>query len=297
MFSFPKFKFRRSENFMDAPWPRHDPDPVVLRQQRIALFLAVSVLFHVLLLLLELPQHPDITNGSAQAFHQERLTVRLAQSAPPAPKAEIEAEPKPTPRPQKPVPKRPPVIALPTPAPDSPRVPAAPPPPPPTPPDYAKPIDMMSMVNMARARRQAADAAAARENAQAAASDGEPSAGDRAQAGLARNLASLSNPRGGTSGVFQILNKGTRTAQFAFNGWTPGAGQKWRETIDVDAGNLGDVDLAIVRRMIELIRSHYNGDFNWESHRLGRTVVMSARPQDQAELEQFLLREFPEFRR
>ena len=54
----------------------------------------------------------------------------------------------------------------------------------------------------------------------------------------------------------------------------------------------GDVDLAIVKRMIELIRTHYNGDFRWDSHYLGRVVVLSARPDDQVELEAFLVREF-----
>ena len=49
---------------------------------------------------------------------------------------------------------------------------------------------------------------------------------------------------------------------------------------------------AMVRRMIELIRTHYTGDFNWESHRLQRVVVLSARKEDQGELEDFLMREF-----
>jgi hypothetical protein len=48
----------------------------------------------------------------------------------------------------------------------------------------------------------------------------------------------------------------------------------------------------LVRKMIELIRSHYQGDFNWESHRLGRVIVLSARIEDNAELEAFLIREF-----
>ena len=55
--------------------------------------------------------------------------------------------------------------------------------------------------------------------------------------------------------------------------------------IEVDAGPDGDVELAIVRRMIALIREHYTGDFNWESQRLGRVVVLSAAPADNAELE------------
>ena len=44
--------------------------------------------------------------------------------------------------------------------------------------------------------------------------------------------------------------------------------------------------------MIELIRTHYPGDFSWESRRLGRVVTLSARPQDSQELEAFLKKEF-----
>ncbi|MEJ0049285.1 MAG: hypothetical protein WDN04_26630 [Rhodospirillales bacterium] len=279
---------------MDTPWPRHDPDPVVQRRQRIALFLVMSVLIHVAVLLVQFPQRFDMGAPTGQAFHQERLTVRLAQPSAPAPKAVAEPEPQPTPRrPPRPTPPRTPVLAVPTPSPQSPRVAVQPAPQP----DYARPMDMMAMVNMARARRAAADAAAARENAEASGLQNEPSADEIAQANLNRNLQTLNNARAGTSGIFTILNKGTRTAQFSFNGWTPGVGNKFHQVIEVDAGNLGDVDLAIVRRMIEVIRSHYSGDFNWDSHRLGKVVVMSARPQDQAELEQFMLKEFPEFRR
>jgi hypothetical protein len=44
--------------------------------------------------------------------------------------------------------------------------------------------------------------------------------------------------------------------------------------------------------MIELIRNYYQGDVNWESQRLGQVVVISARLEDTAELEEFLKREF-----
>ena len=73
---------------------------------------------------------------------------------------------------------------------------------------------------------------------------------------------------------------------------SPEARSQWREVIEVDAGLGGNVELAMVRRMIDLIRGHYKGDFNWESHRLGRVVVMSARSEHQTELEDFLMREF-----
>ncbi len=65
-----------------------------------------------------------------------------------------------------------------------------------------------------------------------------------------------------------------------------------REFIEVDAGLNGDIERAVVQRMIELIRRYYSGNFNWESLRLGRTVVLSARPEHQQELEDFLIKEF-----
>jgi hypothetical protein len=44
--------------------------------------------------------------------------------------------------------------------------------------------------------------------------------------------------------------------------------------------------------MIEMIRREYTGDFNWESQRLGRVIVLSARLNDNAGLEAFLKDEF-----
>lgn len=44
--------------------------------------------------------------------------------------------------------------------------------------------------------------------------------------------------------------------------------------------------------MIEIIREQKPGDFVWESHRLHRNVTMSARPEDTAQLETFLMKEF-----
>jgi hypothetical protein len=117
------------------------------------------------------------------------------------------------------------------------------------------------------------------------------SGGDAATANLTRNLQSLSG-KGGTSGVFQILQKGHRSGQFAFRGWTTGGRSDWKEVIEVDAGPQGDIELAMVRKMIDLIRQHYQGNFNWESYRLGRVIVLSARVEDSAGLEAFLIREF-----
>jgi hypothetical protein len=44
--------------------------------------------------------------------------------------------------------------------------------------------------------------------------------------------------------------------------------------------------------MITLIRGYYKGDFNWQSQRLNKVVVLSARPDDNSGLEAFLMKEF-----
>ena len=96
----------------------------------------------------------------------------------------------------------------------------------------------------------------------------------------------------GTSGIFQILRIGPRTAEFSFRAWTTGQSNPRLQYIQVDAGPDGSVERAIIRRMIQLIREHYKEDFNWESHRLHRVVVLSAREKDTKGLEDFLMREF-----
>jgi hypothetical protein len=44
--------------------------------------------------------------------------------------------------------------------------------------------------------------------------------------------------------------------------------------------------------MIAIIREYEQEDFVWESRRLGRNVSLSARLTDNAELENFMMREF-----
>lgn len=149
------------------------------------------------------------------------------------------------------------------------------------------PTDMMSFVNAQRERRRLAEEADGRENAEAAARERGPSADEVAAATIKRNLQAP-----GTNGVFQITRKSVRTAAFVFRGWTTDAGNAKREFIEVDAGLNGDIERAVAQKMIELIRRYYTGNFNWESRRLGRTVVKSARPEDSADLEDFLISEF-----
>ena len=256
--------------------------------RRIAIGLGISFCLHVLFFVFA-PKRDNTQEIKAQES-QGPLVVRLSPAAKPSPPAAAQVSPAQSPsqtltppRPRTPLP--PTMMTVPSITPQA--TPLLPVPPvalaPPRSPEAA-PTDFMSMVNANRERRAAAEAAAGGRGR-------EPSADDIAMANINRNAQTL-RPRDGTSGVFQILSKGHRAAQFSFRGWTDDASNSRREVIDVDAGLNGNIELAIVRRMIALIRTHYQGNFNWDSHRLGRVVALSARIEDTAGLEEFMMREF-----
>lgn len=164
----------------------------------------------------------------------------------------------------------------------------------PPPKEQVEPLpDMATMINAARERRQKAEAAAAAENQSAEQGNRGLSPQERAEANVRHSMQKASGEHG-TNGVFQIVSKSVRMGTFTFRGWKVNT-NNWKQTVEVDAGLGGNIDLAMVRKMIEIIRTHYKGDFNWESQRLGRVVNLSARVQDSAELEAFMLEEFPEF--
>ena len=81
-------------------------------------------------------------------------------------------------------------------------------------------------------------------------------------------------------------------AEFLFFGWSNEAKRRQTQTIEVKRGNAPDIRIAVVRRMIGIIREDVDGDFTFRSARLGRDVQLSARLADNTELEQFMLREF-----
>jgi hypothetical protein len=252
---------------------------IVIRVRRIDAFALASVVLHAIIFSIPMRRPPPITGPVGP------MNVVIVEA--PRPPTEVVKPPEPEPA-VRPSTDRP-ILARRTPAPrDAPRVPAAPPVPEPVP-ATAPPVDMLAMIEARRAQRRAAEAASAR--GPPAPENAEPSSEQAALANLNRNLQTLTG-REGVGGVFQILHIGPRRGEFAFNGWRPDSQRKWREVIEVDAGFGGNVELTMVKRMIELIRTHYTGDFNWESHRLGRVVLLSARPEDSAGLEDFLMREF-----
>ena len=260
---------------------RRRPWRIVILVRRIDVAVALSLLVHLVLFALPGPKPPPPASAGAPPMQVVIAEPRVREPQPP------EETPQPLPRPiTKPTP-RPPTVASP-PRPVTRPTPSAPPQPQveptpteePTPrPTPAAPVDMMAAIEARRSARRAAEAARA----------GPP--GPPAEDAATRNLRTLTGGEG-VGGVFEILEKGTRRATFAFNGWRPESRGQWRTVIEVDAGLGGNVEVAIVRRMIELIREYYKEDFRWDSRRLDRVVTLSARPEDTAGLEEFLMKEF-----
>lgn len=243
----------------------------------------------------EIDTPPPIAASFIDLSEDENATSSMPASAPNPPPPEPE---KPKIEEPKPAPKSPPLPAQARPqtkpkAAEKPVKPKAPIPAkevaktkaPPQPPADA-PSDLSEYINQAKARRRAEGLFDTPDSAPAATAK-QLSADEIRMANIRRNLQ---NP--GTSGIFQIIRIGPRTAEFSFRAWTTGQTNPRLQTVHVEAGPDGNVELAIIRRMIQLIREHYKEDFNWESHRLHRVVVLSAREKDTAGLEEFLMREF-----
>ena len=270
---------------------------------------ALSVLLHVLMLgkwlpQVHLPSLDELTPGETSSS----LVVQLAPPASPPPalrSAPAErAAPRPAPAPvphpapaaaPRPRPAPPPVMALDQPAPAA----SAKPPPVATPTQPAPVDDFMADVE---ARRRARVAAAP--PALFAPSAGRPSSppadddaarGDRTiAANLGLNRAPTYGPDATKSGggVFQIQRLGYSDAEFLFFGWNKDIRRNTTQLIEVRKGDNADIRIAVIRSMIAIIREHETEDFLWESRRLGRNIVLSARQRDTVGLEEFMMREF-----
>jgi hypothetical protein len=154
------------------------------------------------------------------------------------------------------------------------------------PPKDNAPTDMASYVKAQQAKRQASDTDAARQNAEAVAREIGPNEEQKRDERIKNNF------KNGTNGIFEISSLSSRHAAFSFRGWTNDYSNSRRESFEVDASTGQDVRLLMIKKMIALIRQHYQGDFNWESHRLDRVVIQSARLEDNAGLEDFMMMEF-----
>lgn len=256
---------------------------------------ALSLILHALLLMGRLPKvqvspSDDPRPGKSSASLAVRLAPMPSIASAPAPM--VQANPAqsapsriPAPRaaPRLPsAPSTPPVLALERPSPwrAAPRSPDA---------ARAPAGDLASFVE---ARRRAREPAPASPPAPPAESEQE-----RINRAAAANLGLNRTPsfgadreRGG--GIFQVARMSFNDAEFLFFGWNKAIRRNSRQMIEVQRGNNPSTEVAVVRRMIQIIREHEREDFIWESNRLGRDVRLSARPADNAGLEDFLMMEF-----
>ncbi|HLX80087.1 MAG TPA: hypothetical protein VKS43_05835 [Burkholderiales bacterium] len=114
---------------------------------------------------------------------------------------------------------------------------------------------------------------------------------------VAANLGLNTTPNFGSErqrggGMFQIERIGYDDAEFFFYGWNKDIRRNAQQMIEVRKGSNPNMQIAVVRKMIEIIRQHVKGDFVWESIRLNRDVTLSAAQEDNAGLEDFLMKEF-----
>jgi hypothetical protein len=292
---------------------RNQRNGITIRITPIRITLFLSLLLHIAVLWHWWPdlklklQEPDAGKGNSP------INVVLAPRAspppapPPSPPVQAEAPSPPVKaRPAKPAPRPPPrpsapIVALNKPAPGAPPTPPPPPPaakPVPQPPAPTPSSDLAGYIEARRRAREAQQASlpsapsappvtAPGEDANARAS--RMLAGDIAndqQAARARTDPSHSG------GVFEVTRTGYRDAEFIFYGWNKEFRRNWATPIPVELGKNANIQIAIVRKMISIIREYEQGDFSWYSYRLGKSVTLSAAQRDNSGLEDFMMKEF-----
>jgi hypothetical protein len=289
-------------------------DVVVIPTVWVAAFL--SLLFHVAMFWFWLPRIPNLSTKEVEPGATGTVLVtRLAPEpapivvAPPPPPPPLPSSPPRTPtRPIRPV--RPPAAtdrAPSAPTPTSPEAalgsrsvePVLEAPAPPAaaapPPRQASETDLASYI-AARRRERGDPATVASIDVQSNTPPSETET-ERLNRAVAASLAPTQpatfgyDPKTG-GGIFQIVRVGYDDAEFYFTGWDKEIRRRAKQLIEVRKEKNGDIREAIVRKMIAIIRDEVQGEFTWESVRLGRRLVMSARPRDNAELEAFLMEEF-----
>ena len=287
-------------DWRDEPVNRHDT--VTIRIIWVAFFL--SLLVHLAALWTAPPlMRPMAFEPSDKAEPSPALIAQLAPRASP-PEASV---PPPPPQPSPSPPSRaapPPSRTAPRPAPARPTPPpvprtetipgAGPAPPPPAevaPPRPPAELDLSAYI---AARRNARGEPAPPSDASVPPAETEKERLNRivtANLGLNKTPTFGDDPKRG-GGMFQIRRVGYDDAEFLFNGWDQDIGRVARQLIEVRKGANPDIRIAVVRKIIEIIRAHEPGDFIWVSGRLNRQVALSARPADNAALEDYMMQEF-----
>ncbi|HEY8069834.1 MAG TPA: hypothetical protein VIF38_13210 [Burkholderiales bacterium] len=270
----------------------HDrQDGITIPTIRVAF--ALSLILHALALwswppqIMRLP-FDDVREGKPSGSLAVRLAPAPSAAAPappPAPALQAAAAPARAAVPARAAPRtpRPRVLALERPSPSA----AAPP----SPARAAPPQE--DLASYVEAHRRAREPEPAPPQPQPPAESEE----ERHNRAVAASLGLNRTPSFGTNrnrggGVFQIARIGYNDAEFFFFGWNKDIKRNSEQMIEVSRGDNPTTEIAVVRRMIAIIREQVSGDFTWESQRLGRDVTLSARADDNAGLEDFMMQEF-----
>lgn len=151
--------------------------------------------------------------------------------------------------------------------------------------------DMSEMIAKRRAAREA-------QNPPSPPSPAVESDGDRAKRLAMANIARANNAATAdeSGGLFTVRKISFNSAEIKFRGFNTNFKRNWLKQVNVERGAEQDIETAAIKEMIKIIRSEKTGDFDFESRRLGRTVPLSARKEDEKQLFDFLMREvFPEY--
>jgi outer membrane biosynthesis protein TonB len=264
----------------------------VVAVPRVWLTIAFSILIHLAILFLWVPRTQLFgPKDQEEEAANDRLQVEIAAAPTPPPPpqpAPPTAVLRPAPTPPRAIPRTqpPPVVRMTTP--EAPII--VPPPPPPTPPvatpqPPAPATDLAAFIAARRRERGEPEAPPAEDEA---AKFNRSIAANLPSA--ARGTATQNKERGG--GIFQIKRMTYDDAAFEFYGWNTAMGRKTPQLIEVRKGMNSDMRIAVVRRMIMIIRQYEKEDFTWESPRLGHSIILSARLSDNTALENFLMHEF-----
>jgi hypothetical protein len=271
--------------------PLRAPEPVYDGRSSSRTGLVVTILLHLLLVAVYLFQPPHKEKKMAAAPGAEIMYLSPVPSRPKpqqqAPKKAVKTPNKPRPAPERVQVRRlPNTITLPD---EKPVEVAKAEPKPQAPPQE---VDMQAYIEARRKQRGAPEPSD---------TPTEESDASRGMRNALNNIASV-NARGQddkneTGGVFSVTGQTFSSATLKFRGWNPNFKRRWLTQVTVELNGERDIETAIVKKMIELIRREKKGDFEWDSHRLQRVVTMSARPEDTATLQAFLYKEmFPKYK-
>src|SRR5439155_26367838 len=131
-------------------------------------------------------------------------------------------------------------------------------------PDTAPTDDMFAYVQAARKRRTDAEA-----QQRSSDSDSTPAAEDANQRAnrIARENVAFSQKHGpgaerdDSGGLFQLRHVSLNRAEFLFRGWNTNFRRNWSQMVEVDQAGEVDIETAVVKKMIEIIRSKKSDDF------------------------------------